>query len=246
MKKLSLVLLAMFGIVLIFSTGCKKDEDDSQPENNPPAYGANTVEVPESMSQSSDPGAQQAVAFVNVANGFAGVTGMLAPQGKNLQLKGTMDGPPWIYTWDVNDPTGQYTITLTIYETATEDKWDVVINGTMDGLVCDNFKFLEASQDKNGNYGQLIQYDPQSQDAVVFVLDWEVTADNGETVRFEVTNDIIIEINTNPDGSGNVEVWEYDNGLGEYEKTFTAEWTASGSGTAIVYENGVPVEQFSW
>jgi len=55
------------------------------------------------------------------------------------ELSSGYDGPPWVFTWDVDDGANQYTVILTINETSTSYTWSVTVDGVLEGVTLDNF-----------------------------------------------------------------------------------------------------------
>jgi len=96
--------------MIMFLGGCSKDDDTANPaqQNDPPVYAGKTVTPPDALMQSADPGAQETMMYINMANSFAGMAGSyMTPPGKSSGFKSTNgDGPPWVYSRDVNDESG--------------------------------------------------------------------------------------------------------------------------------------------
>lgn len=240
MKKVQLktyLILILFAAVLF---GCKKEDDDTDAIQEPNLQ-TEIVEPPESMINSQDVGAQQSVAFINMANAFAGFAGTMVPP-ESKHKSGMDDGPPWIYTWTVNDYTGSYTVTLTVDEKGNDGfEWEMKINGTMDGLTLNNFVYMHAEQSEDGTEGIFEMFDPETQELGMYVA-WVNTATVYNLI-FEVPEEMKIEINDYPDESGNLEVLEWENGA--YILVFESEWTAT-NGSWWTYIDGELYDSGSW
>jgi len=233
-------------IVLSIIFACSKDEEaePQQPtNNNPPEYTVKTVQVPDQMAQSNDPGAQQAMSFINMANSFTGFTGMFAPPQKSGIYKSTSDGPPWIHNWEVDDDSGQYSVTLTIDEDETHVFWSIVIDGVMEGIILQEFTFLYSKMAKDDSEGLFRLYDPDTQELGMDIF-WSTDQSGIYHFTFLVPEEIKIEITQFPDGSGNIEVYEWLND--QFIISFVAEWNATGHGEWWSYIEGVLDEHDVW
>jgi hypothetical protein len=246
MKKQRLVLFTILSTMLILFLGsCSKDDDNddqNQNQQKAPQMEVNVVEVPQAMLESTDPGAQQAVMFINMSNAFVGWSSMMIPPQKSGAYKSLKDGP-WVYTWDFSEGANNYTITLTINETSTQLEWTMVINGTIDGMTLVDFLYMEATELLDGSAGSFIMYDPEEQ-GIGIMVSWSINSTDVYTCAFEIPNDIKIETTSNPDGSGSILVYEFYET--EYFLSFQAEWTAAGTGQWWEYYMGELVDQGVW
>ncbi len=140
---------------LVSSCSDKDDnEANNQTPNNSPTLQTRVVTVPDAMLDSNEPGAQDAVSFINMANAFTSFAGLMVPPPKIGSMKSTNDGDPWEYTWEFNEGEDVYSITLTVYETETHYEWTMVIDGVLDGIVLSDFVYMEASQTLDGLNGE--------------------------------------------------------------------------------------------
>ncbi len=246
MKKQKL-LFAILSVLFLFVISACSDKDDTDPQDDPqnqaPTYLANTVTVPDAMAQSNDQGAQMANMYVSMANGFAGFAGMMTPPPYKSDFKSTNDGDPWIYTWEFVEGSDAYTITLTIFETVTQYEWTMVINGVLGGVTLTDFMYMEANQNLDGTAGAFYMYDPDQSGDVMSVV-WSTDANGVYYLTFEFTNDVKIELVSNPDGSGQISVYEW--AVNVYQLTFEAIWDATGSGEWWEYYNGVLENSGTW
>lgn len=243
MKKLKIISLATTILFLLFSMACNKDENENpDPQNDPQEFTVETVTIPDAMAQSQDPGAIQAASYVNMANGMSAYGAMMTPPKKSaVRLKNTNDE---IVTWDMNDGSGNvYSVTLKITETSSYIRWEMIIDGTFDGLVLTNFTYMVAEEYKDGSGSSFTVYDFENPGSIFMKLTWYVS---GGTTYFtlEVPQEILVTIEVNADGSGLIEVREWENG--QYLLSFMAQWTVAGTGEYWEYDAGVLVDQGSW
>lgn len=246
MKIKRILSLLLSVILLTFVVSCS-EKDETQPEEQQqkeaPQLTTQTVQVPETMAQSDDPGAQEATALVSIANAFSGFAGLMIPPPQKCGIYKSTNDDPWTYTWEFNEGEDNYTVTLTIIETLTHYEWDMVINGVLDGLVLVDFIYMEATETLDGGSGSYYMYDPETQGPEMKV-DWLTDSNGIYTVSFEIPEDVIIEMTSNLDGSG--EVSEYDWFEGEYVISFRAVWTAAGTGEYWEYYEGELIDHGEW
>ena len=233
--------LILFATVLsaAFIAGCSKD-DDNVPAGDAQKFEAKSVQVPKAMSQSNDPGAQMATSYVNMINGLSGLASQMAPPGNN---PGSISNGERIFTWDVNDKTGIYTVKLVIKETGSEIIWDMYITGTMEGNVLDNFHYIHAVKQKDDSGSVFTVWDPDT-GSKYMEISWSVIANDSVKFIFEVFNETYLTVIVNSDNSGSIELKEWL--LGRYVTTYKASWAASGHGEYWEYANGVVDSNGSW
>ena len=244
MKNIKFLVLftAIFSFVIF--NGCKKDDTPDPDDNNAKELKTTTITVPDAMAQSSDPGAQTASGYISMANGMAAMTSMLTPPKSTpvFHLKGGND--PEIYQWTVNDDNNNnYNVTLTITETSDLYKWEMKIDGTMDGHEFNNFIFIKAEQYKDGHDNSLTVYDPDKPLTISFVMNWH-TENDTYYITFEVPEEIRVEIVVNSDNSGSIDAKEWANE--EYDQTYSATWDSSGHGEYWEYDNGEVISHGTW
>jgi hypothetical protein len=247
MKQSNLLFSAIVIIMIMFLGGCSKDDDTANPaqQNDPPVYAGKTVTPPDALMQSADPGAQETMMYINMANSFAGMAGSyMTPPGKSSGFKSTNgDGPPWVYSWDVNDESGTYTLTLTINENSEGSDWTMKVTGVMDGITLTNFTLVYGWQSTDGKSGNFTVYDWQTQD-VSFTMSWITDENNIYTLTVEFPQESKIVIKSNPDNSGSIEFFEW---TGEsFGLAFNAVWNSSGHGEYWEYEGGELLNHGTW
>jgi hypothetical protein len=233
MKTLKLFVMFTAIFSLILATGCKKD-NDVNPGNDAPDYQVKTVQVPDAMSQSNDPGAQEAATYIGMMNSIAGYGAMMTPPKKSTHITDLKDGGSEVYTWDIDDGNTHCTFTLTFTETATMYNWKMVIDGVMDGQTFNNFKFIEAEEAKDGSSSRITVYDPDS-GGILMTMEWYKTGDTYH-FSFEMPNHVLITMDVNPDNSGTIKVSEWINN--QWTLEFKATWNAAGHGEWWDYTSG--------
>jgi hypothetical protein len=224
-------------LILVLVIGCSDDDEgptDNNGETQQPTFSIDSVIVPDAMAQSADPMVQQVVAYITLANAFAAYGSWFSPPT-------TSEGPPWTYTWTVDN----LTITLTVAEEGTNWVWDIVLDGTDGEYTYDNWLFIHAELAKNNSSGQLTIYEPVTTDVS---LEWSWNVDTEGVYTLVVISyeegGFKIEITVNPDDSGELELYTK---VGEsYQLTFRAVWQADGSGQWWTYEGGQQTGSGSW
>ncbi len=242
MKTFRIIILFTTIFSMVFISSCKKD-DDTNPNNNAPQYQVKTITIPEAMAQSSDPGAQMAVNYLNMANNLAVYSNMMSPP-KSAFVSQLKDGGAEIYTWDVNDgEKNNYSVTLKITETSEYIHWEMIIDGLFEGMQLHNFTFIMAEQYKDGSDNTFTIYDPENPGTVFMKFNWH-ESDGTFYLTIVVPGDIQVIIIVNADGSGSIEAKEWENGL--YMLTYKAQWEASGHCEYWEYDNGEEINHGSW
>jgi hypothetical protein len=219
---------------LLLAAGCKKDDDSNPGGNDAPNYEVKTVQVPDAMVQSNDPGAQQATAYINMMNGIAGYGTMMKRPSKSTHVTNLKDGGSDVYTWNIDDGNTHCTFTLTVTETVTIYKWKMVIDGIMDSQEFNNFTFIEAEEFKDGSNSKITVYDPDK-GGILMKMSWYKTGDTYH-FTFEAPYQALITMEVNPDNSGIMEVSKWMNN--QWVPEFKATWDASGHGNWWDYNSG--------
>jgi len=241
MKKLSFLILFSFLFSAILITGCKKDDDD-QPNQNAAEYNAKTVTIPDAMSQSNDPGAQMAVAYINMLNNMTTYSAMLNPPKKASKVNYKDDGET--YTWEVDDASGKYTVTLKIWKSDYKTVWEMYVTGTLDGHQLVNFKYIDAFQKNDGTGGSFVVYDFDTGNWYMDIT-WYDDGNGNADLIFTVFEETKLHISVNSDGSGLLEYSEWDGGA--FMVTYKARWESSGHGQWWMYdESGATTDKGSW
>jgi hypothetical protein len=241
MKNAKLLILFTAMLSAIFISGCKKDNDDPQPGQNAQEYHLKKVTIPDAMAQSNDPGAQMAVAYIDMVNGMASYSSMMTPPGKSSKMNYKDDGET--YTWEVDDVSGTYTVTLKIRKTDYKTFWEMYITGTLDGHQLTNFKYIEAIQLNDGSGSTFTIYDLDTGQWYMDIT-WTDDGNGNFDLTFTVFEEMKLYISVSSDGSGWLEYSEWI--MSAYQVTYKASWEASGHGQWWQYDNGVPTDQGTW
>ncbi len=247
MFKRNYLLFALLMLTVSFFAGCSDDSPSGPESGDLPEFQAPTVNVPQAMKSSNDPGAIQTVAYVQMANSFNTYLTFFNPPAGALSKGTASQDDDWSYNWNVNDESGQYAVTLTVNRTEDGAEWKVAISGTFEGITVTKWIFIEGSQTTNGKTSLFTVYNPELAPAQVVVF--EVTnvedASNVQVITFLAPEDFKLELTGNPDFSGDLIAYEWINNA--FVKQFTSTWTGTGSGSWISYnEDGTPEDHGSW
>ncbi len=240
MKTIKLLILFSVVSFAVVITGCKKD-NSNDPNQNAPEFKSKSVTIPDAMAQSNDPGAQMAVNYLNMINSMSSYEGMMKAPGKSALIHYKDGGDT--YTWEVNDNSGSYTVTMTVTETPLKIVWEMRITGNMDGHELTNFLFIHAYQKKDETGSDFLVYDIETGDEYMDIS-WNIIGDGATEYRFEVFQETLLKVIVNTDGSGSLEFNEWVNTA--YVLTYQAVWDASGHGQYWEYEGGQVIDQGAW
>ncbi|MCK4547569.1 MAG: hypothetical protein KAW17_09030 [Candidatus Eisenbacteria sp.] len=239
-RKLSCLFIGL--LVLSLAVGCGEDDESSTGPGpvQAPEMGIAEITVPDGLQSVQDPMAQQALQYITAANRFGNWDSFFSPDKKGA---GTAfrDGPPWTETWTEDD----LTITITITEDATKYYWEIVLDGTDGEYDYDEFLFIESWQTKDGKNGEMVIYDPETEEEI-FKWAWATAADGTYTFEmydFESGEKVVITID--PDGSGTMSFYSYDGA--EWILLFSFTWDADGNGSWAEYdEAGTETDSGDW
>jgi len=241
MKTIKFFLVLFLVSMLAFSCSSKKSSDNPAAEEPPQEVTIDPVTVPEALETSNDPHAQEVVNYVNMVNMFQAFIQNLVPQkqlGKVFESEGTLDGPPWVYTWT----NGALSFTLTITIEDDQYHWKLVLNGAdpNTGQTFNKFVFMEAWQKLDGSSGKLVINEFGGEGGRV-EWNWNIDKDGTEKITYiDYMSSVKIEWIQNKDLSGSIQVWE-NNVL-----VYKAVWNADGSGSWWVYDENGNVSSGSW
>lgn len=220
-----------------FLAGCAKDDESptEPPQQDKPAFPTVTFKGPNTTS--NDSYAQLTKAYAEVFNVF---TTFWQPF---LSLPATRDGNNW--KWTYSGP--GFTQTFTASKQADgSHTWSLVYNGTIDGVVYNNWKFLEGTTSADGKNGSWKAYEDNST-RLDLEVSWTTSAANVLTGTWkEYVNGVLdgrTELINNPDGSGELKSYNKGNVM-----TFRAVWLANGSGQWWTYSGttGAQTGTGSW
>ncbi len=255
MRKLFFSSLVLSFFLLL--QGCSESTFTEPETGDIPTFQMKTITVPEGMLKSSNHYAQEAMNYLVLANTYGKYASLLVPPEMPLSKK-TVDnqGPPWVYTWEIDDEYGTFTATLTITETdpriltkpsasqIVSDKYyfSLVIDGTIEDVTVSDFVFIVGEQSKDYKNGGIIIYDPKNVPNELGALSWTSSEDGVYVLTIIGYGSYEINITVNEDDSGSIQVYKI---ISETEKLleFKAEWNSDGDGEWWVYEdNGTTVE----
>ncbi|MBN1349799.1 hypothetical protein JXJ21_10350 [candidate division KSB1 bacterium] len=240
-------LITLFGavfLILALILGCSDDNPTEPEEEKMPEFEVKAIYIPSQMAQSQDPHAQQTVAYINMANGIAGFASFFTPPANTSLAKtaGTTGDLTWTRTWKVDS----LTITLNVSKQNDLIVWDVIVSGSDQGVIHQNWKMLHAEKTINAQSGSLIFYQLNSTEKATEWL-WNIDDEDVYTLTmiFYEGEGGKIEIIQNPDKSG--ELLIYKNSANGYALEFKAQWQANGSGEWWLYDaNGEITDHNNW
>ncbi|MCP5063638.1 MAG: hypothetical protein GY936_14420 [Ignavibacteriae bacterium] len=218
--------LLTFLLLLAFSIAC--DETTTEPDQiEAKALHVKEIQVPDALKQSSDQKATFANAYISsmnsLANGFS--AWLSAPAGSESLAKTNDDRS---YTWSA----GGISITMNYSENGDNYTWEVFLNGTDgEGLTFNNFKFLEAAQNKNESEGYLKIFEDNSSN-LSSTWSWVTNTNDVYSMTFGGDDNDRIEVNSNPDESG--ELLFYENNV----LVSRTVWTSAGTGEWTEFDSG--------
>lgn len=230
-------------ILLSFFAACSDDNGDDNPTgpdddgNEPPTLNVQQVPVPQAMqtaANNGDPGATQAMAYIQIANMLPSYAQLLnPPQGSGKLPSTSAVNGEWTWTQD------GATFTLTSTETATGFEMTLTVDGTYNGQTYNGGILMEASGTKDGSSGELYFYDPGSGVAEL-TFNWETLADGTYHLTIN-TSDAAVELYYYSDGSGSLDVNMQNAG------SWDIDWASDGSGTWMQYDaSGSLIDSGSW
>ncbi len=227
MLKKFMVFLLLAGLIL--TVGCSKEDNLLNSEDQPPGIpSAQQVQVP-----SQAPVEVQAVAnTVNFYWNF-GQAFFNALQ----QVKAVKENGKWVWV----HKSGDFTVTVTAEKQDDGSfHWEVVVDGSYQGVVVSNYKAIEGDISADGKSGEWRVYDTDG--SLVGTVTW-TEDENGNVTGTVVVADSNqrIEFANNADGSGGFTMYEGQ------AKIFEAQWQADGSGWWKAYdENGNLINEGTW
>jgi len=247
-KKLFLPLLVISLFFLFLLTNCS-DSSFTEPEkSSPPEFQMQAISLPDNMANSSDPEVQRVMSYITMANVYSQYSNLLVPPG-GVENQGNNDGPPWVYSWDVdNDEYGVFTATLTIEEDREGNLYlfELIVDGMLDGNQFEQFLFIDGQQSMDGTEGELKIYDPDPENEILALVTWNNTEEGVYTLTIVEYNTYEIHISLNDGDSGSIEVYQSEDNA-ENPLIFKAEWYSDGTGEWFAYdENGNQEDNGSW
>lgn len=237
-----LLLLGVLMLSLTMVAACSDDDDNNNPTTpqtqDPPSFpltASGGVDLPDGLTGSSDAQAMTVAGYATMTNMFSAYLGFFAiPEDKAAAA-----GAPWVYTWSIsNPPEIDLTITLTIDETEDAYTWVYTVDGYDEDGTYSDAVFYEAYAMQDGSSGYIHAYDiGYSSSTPVLTWMWTESALGALTMEF-VTYDesepMRIVFGVDPDGSGDLNLYEWYEGA--WRTAAYYEWTALGGGSYILYD----------
>ncbi len=240
MKAKKMFLSFLIALLAFSLSSCSKDNGSNPvtPEKKEPAkLQMKEVTLPEHLLQVTDPHAQMAVAFVQMANGFRNYSPFFNPPSGSTFTPG--ENGEW--TWQEGD----LTIKLVYNEGTDMISWKIYLTGSFEGYTVSNWLGAEAEQANDGKSGHLLIYEPGTSN---ILSEWNWNIDATGTYHFEFTNladfqKLVVTVNI--DNSGVLEFYVGNENQNYMQYKIT--WTANGSGQWWEYDSlGTIVAQGSW
>lgn len=243
MKALKFLILFSTIITCVLATGCKKEETN-EPEKNMPEYEPKTVDVPSTMTQSNNYGAQTTASFITMVNSMATYGGFMSPPTKSAVIRNLKDLGTESYSWEVNDGTSAYSVTLKVTETISMISWECILDGMISGHSMNNFKYIQAEESKDGMSSRFTLYDFVTS-GINMDLIWQEQTNGNSLFTLEVPSEILLTIAVSNTGSGTLELKDWVNS--QYMLSFKSSWDASGHGEFWEFDDdGVPIDHGEW
>ncbi|MDZ7764685.1 MAG: hypothetical protein U5K00_09690 [Melioribacteraceae bacterium] len=179
MRFKDLLKLLLTLILFSFFAACSSDDDDgpTEPDDNgdsPPTINVKQISVPQTMQtavNNGDPGAAQAMTFMNLANSLPSYAQLFnPPQGSGKVSSTSAASGEWTWTQDGT------TFTLVSNETSSGYELTLTIDGTFGGKTYSNQILMTSTLSKDGNTGEVLFYDPDS-GSPALTFNWETEAD---------------------------------------------------------------------
>ena len=236
--------------ILILIVGCSKDNDNNPAGptvNNAPAFEVKTIDAPAKMTQASesgDYGATVGIAYLHMANGMSAYGGYFSHHTSMNKLQKVSDGDVWENEWSITD---SMTMKIKSTETNTKYTWELFLNGIDEGAVYNNWRMMYVEELKDGSSGFSNYYMDGSTE---LLLEWSWETNSEDIFHFVFIrhgdNGEVIDITSNPDGSGEIKASSFTNSPTKLTLTYKAVWNADGSGQWWTYTNGVVTDTKEW
>lgn len=232
-------------ILFSFFAACSSDDDDgpTDPNDNgdsPPTINVKQITVPQTMqtaAQNGDPGATQAMTFMNLANSLPSYAQLFnPPQGSGKVSSTSAASQEWTWTQDGT------TFTLVSNETSSGYKLTLTINGSFNGETYSNQILMESTVSKDGNSGEVLFYDPDS-GSPALTFNWETEADGTYNLDMEAGTEyggFTGQMVVNPDNSGTLDL-DYPSG-----DSWEISWTSSAGSWTLYNADGSVAQTGNW
>lgn len=246
-----LLTLALLSLGLLAITGCSSDDDPTAPggTDEAPAFaigGDQTVDLPTTLEESSDPIAQAIVGFMTQVNTLSAMGGTFAVPPGATESKNKDN--TWTYTWTVTEGAANLTVVMVVTETDDSYSWALSFNGTDGEGTYNDFLIYRAEQAKDDSWGSFVFYDfGGDPEDVIFRWDWAtddlgvftMTMVGGSGVEAARTVFVVM-----PTGAGSLDIEEW--GGSDWIPVLHYDWNTMGTGSYAIYEDGELIESGTW
>lgn len=224
----AILFLTLMVSLLIFGCGSDSKNPVTPKQTTPP-------ELPQVVAPELPANAPSNVKMMTGATGDL-YSGRFSIFNQFQGRKGVWQDSSW--TWsDTFD-----SITVTIKSQVKDDgstEWQMILNGSDNGVVYDNWVVMEGQVSADKNSGYWIFYEERSQ-TPASTWSWQIDGTGNRTTTVQVETTKIVYVN-NTDGSGSVGIYESE------KLFFEAEWKADRTGWWKVYDdNGTLLRQGTW
>ena len=240
----------VFFLFAILFTGCDKEED-LPPEFAEISFDGQEVidMLPDGLLASNDPKAEECVEMIEEALDMSAFLDNLEVPDNAQRLSKKATGDTWKWTFPYMG--GTWTFYWTFDEDNTKQYWTMEIQFG-DG---ERYDYITAWEMKDGSGGEVVYsfnwvqiYDQEYTDYVDLHMTYSWSLDTSGTYYFDWSYEVDdhsydylmkYSIVINPDGSGEVDYYYYD------QLFYHMEWDAAGNGSWTYYFGGLE-ESGSW
>jgi len=234
--------VVIFAVLTFLLTGCSEEDNPVKAPStpDPPTFSLRSIPLPDNLENSPNEMAQQAVSIIEEAMRFDNENCCFEKPEVCKAL--TEKTGEWEYQWS----DGNLTKNLKVTTKGDRDAWQFYLNGNSNGKTFDNFRAMDAVQQKNKSNGHVHLFKSNS---IQIETQWVwYTLDNGNylfTKESFAESRYNLEITIHTDKSGKIERYVLSPaGSMVYDVRFT--WEANGSGAWWTYEAGQQKDYGTW
>lgn len=240
--------LTGFLILMLTSTGCKKEEET--PQFATLSFESEQVleKLPSGLKNSSDPYAQECVDMIESAVDMSDFIGQMEvpPEAQKTSKKASVD--TWYWTWNYMGEI--WTFYWTYEEDNSKKYWSMEIQYGSGN----RYKYIDAWEMKDGSAGEVsynfnwttAYYGDLGYSDLFWTYNWEINSAGDydfswyyESPETDCSYYMHYDIHLNDDGSGSIEYYFFD------ELFYQMEWDSAGNGSWI-YTYGGENASGSW